>query len=163
MPLVVADTSPLRYLAQIGQIDLLPRLFHKIFIPEVVSKELRHPSAPEPVRTWIASSPAWLEVSAASTAGDPSLSALDEGEKAAIALGLSLPAVLILIDDRRGAAAARRMGFETTGTLGVLDLAARRGVVDLADALARLRATNFRCRENLLDALLRQHRSEGNL
>lgn len=32
MRLVVADTSPLRYLVQIGQIELLPRLFEKIFI-----------------------------------------------------------------------------------------------------------------------------------
>ncbi len=56
---------------------------------------------------------------------DPSLAALDEGEKAAIALGLSLSADLVLIDERRGAAAARGKGFEVTGTLGVLDLAAR--------------------------------------
>ena len=33
MRLVVADTSPLRYLVQIDRIELLPRLFEKIFIP----------------------------------------------------------------------------------------------------------------------------------
>ena len=31
----------------------------------------------------------------------------------------------------------------------------RRGIVDLADALARLRTTNFRRREELFDALLK--------
>ena len=50
MRVVVADTSPLRYLAQIDQIELLPRLLEKIFIPSVVYDELRHPSAPEAVR-----------------------------------------------------------------------------------------------------------------
>lgn len=45
-----------------------------------------------------------------------------------------------------------------TGTLGVLDLAARRGLVDLADSLTRLKATNFRYRPEILDALLAQHR-----
>lgn len=161
MRLVVADTSPLRYLLQIEQIDLLPRLFEKIFIPSVVYDELRHPSAPEAMRTWTRSRPDWLEVSVVSASDDPSLDALDEGEKSAIALGLSLSADLLLIDDRKGAAIARGKGFEVTGTLGILDLAARRGMVDLANALARLRTTNFRRREELLDALLKQHERRG--
>ena len=38
MLLVVADTSPLRYLVQIEQINLLPRLFEKIFLPSVVAE-----------------------------------------------------------------------------------------------------------------------------
>ena len=96
-----------------------------------------------------------------SASDDPSLDALDEGEKSAIALRLSLSAHLLLLDDRKGAAAARGKGFEVTGTLGILDLAARRGMVDLANALARLRATNFRKREQLLDALLKQHERRG--
>lgn len=157
MRLVVADTRPLRYLLQIEQIELLPRLFEKIFIPSVVYDELRHPSAPEAVRNWTRSKPDWLEVSVVSASDDPSLGALDEGEKSAIALGLSLLADLVLIDDRKGAAIAREKGFEVTGTLGVLDLAARRGMVDLGEALARLRTTNFRRREEILDALLKQH------
>ncbi len=62
MVIVVADTSPLRYLVQIDQIQLLPRLFEKILIPSVVSDELRHPSAPEVVRSWMSKKPDWLEV-----------------------------------------------------------------------------------------------------
>jgi predicted nucleic acid-binding protein len=138
MRLVVADTSPLRYLLQIDQIGLLPRLFEKVLIPSVVRDELTHPSAPEAVRNWMTSPPGWIEVSVVSTSADPSLSALDEGERAAIALGLSLEAELILMDDRRGAAVARVKGFSVAGTLGILDLAARRNMVDLADVLARM-------------------------
>jgi len=87
MRLVVADTSPLRYLVQIDQVDLLPQLFEKIFIPSVVCDELRHPSAPQVVRTWMRSVPEWLEISVVRASGDPSLDALDEGEKSAITLG----------------------------------------------------------------------------
>ena len=161
MRLVVADTSPLRYLVQIGQIGLLPQLFEKVFVPSVVSEELCHPSAPEAVRNWMISPPDWLEISAVSAGDDPSLRVLDEGEKAAITLGLLLSADLILIDDRRGAVLARAKGFAVTGTLGILDLAARRGMVDLAHALTRLRTTNFRAREELFDALLKQHKQSG--
>jgi len=52
---------------------------------------------------------------------------------------------------------ARNKGLEVTGTLGVLDLAARRGMIDLAGALGRLRNTNFRRREEIFEALLKQH------
>ena len=40
----------------------------------------------------------------------------------------------------------------------MLDLAARRGLVDLAEAFERLKATSFYYRQGLLDALLTQHR-----
>jgi predicted nucleic acid-binding protein len=50
MPLVVADTSPLRYLVQIDQIDLLTRLFSKVTIPVVVFEELHHSSGRWPCR-----------------------------------------------------------------------------------------------------------------
>ena len=44
-----------------------------------------------------------------------------------------------------------------TGTLGVLDLAAQRGLIDLIEAFTRLKATTFHYRQGLLDALLAQH------
>ena len=56
-----------------------------------------------------------------------------------------------------GAQQLRDKGFEVTGTLGILDLAARRGMINIADALGCLRNTNFRRREVLFDALLKKH------
>jgi predicted nucleic acid-binding protein len=86
--------------------------------------------------------------------------ALDEGERAAIALATSIGADLILMDDRAGVAVAYQRGLAVTGTLGVLDLAARRGLLDLATAIARLKATSFRYPPELIEALLAQHREE---
>jgi predicted nucleic acid-binding protein len=76
---------------------------------------------------------------------DPVLPLLGDGERAAITLALSLHADLILINERKGTAVAHGKGFDVTGTLGVLGLAARRGLIDLADSFARLKRTNFRC------------------
>ena len=87
--------------------------------------------------------------------------ALDAGEKAAIALAAFLAADLMLMDDRAGIMVARQKGFVVTGTLGVLDLAARRGLIDLAEAFDRLKATNFRYPQEVMDALLDQHRKGG--
>lgn len=161
MLLVISDTSPVRYLVQIGQIDLLARLFDKVMLPSIVADELSHPSAPAAVHTWIKQRPDWAEVLPAPEIDDPMLKALDPGEKSAIALGLSLKADLILIDERKGAAVALNKGFEIAGTLGVLDRAAVRGLVNLRDVLDGLKRTNFRYRPELIDALLKKHEDEA--
>jgi predicted nucleic acid-binding protein len=162
MRLVVADTGPINYLLLIDGIDLLPTLFNKILVPAAVHRELDHPGAPAPVRAWIANIPDWVEIRPDPnyTSNDPAEMALDEGERAAIALAVAINADLILIDDRAGAAVAYRRGFMVTGTLGVLDLGARRGLVDLARAFERLRATNFRYRPDVMNAVLAQHSQE---
>jgi predicted nucleic acid-binding protein len=99
--------------------------------------------------------PEWAKVLTAPECDDPVLGKLDPGET----LGLSLKADLILIDERKGTAVALTKGFEVTGTLGVLDLAATRGLVNLRDALARLTRTNFRYRPELIAALLAKHQN----
>ena len=141
----------------IGQSDILPRLFEHISIPSVVRDELAHDEAPLAVRKWIGRPPAWLEVVSVAETDDAENESLDAGERAALALAATLGAELVLMDDRSGVAAARRRGFAVTGTLGILDLAARRGFIRLDEAFARLRDTNFRCPENIMAALLSQH------
>ncbi len=91
------------------------------------------------------------------------VSGLDDGERAALALANSLQANIVLMDDRRGVAAALAHGLNAIGTLGVLDLAARRGLTDPVLALTRLKATNFRVAPKMLDDLLARHRrDDGN-
>jgi predicted nucleic acid-binding protein len=160
--LVIADTGPVNYLILIGYIDLLPALFEKVVLPSAVQAELTARKAPLSVRSWIASPPAWLEIHAMPSGPFDygSLEGLDEGEKAAIGLAESLGADMLLMDDREGVMAARRKGLRVTGTLGILDLAAERGLADFAKAVERLRRTNFRRPEALLDALLKKHQEE---
>jgi predicted nucleic acid-binding protein len=156
---VVADTGPLHYLVLIGHIDILPRLFGGVSVPSIVRDELNQPETPAAVRAWITAPPPWLSVMAMPAADDGDLAALDDGERAAIVLAARLRAELILMDDRAGVAAARARGFAVTGTLGLLDRAARRGLIDLAAAFAALRATSFHCKAELLEALLAEQRT----
>lgn len=60
---------------------------------------------------------------------------------------------------REGVGAARNSGFRVIGTLRVLQLAAKRGLIDLADAFNRIKNTNFRCRQELMDELLSERDS----
>ena len=160
MLLVVADASPIFYLLSIDHIDVLPRLFGKVLVPDAVHKELCHPAAPTVVREWVARLPLWVEVTPVKTLDDAAFLPLGAGERAAIALALAMNADLILIDDRKGAEVALNKGFEVAGTLGVLALAAQRGFVDLADSFTRLKRTNFRYRQEIMDELLNQQAGE---
>ncbi len=113
MRLVVADTSPLNYLVLIGQVEILPALFERIFVPQTVQNELRHDEATESVRRWIAAPPLWLEIVPADQGNDdPELLRLDEGERAAILLATQIGADLLLIDDRDGCAREIFVGKE---------------------------------------------------
>ena len=163
MRLIIADTGPINYLALIGSIDLLPILFERVILPSAVQAELSDPDAPALVRNWIANPPTWLEVHEAPGRqfDHGSAEGLDEGETAAIALAILLGADLLLMDERKGVTVARGMGLRVTGTLGVLDIAAQRGLVDFAQAADRLRRTSFRISGALLDSLLRKHAQGG--
>ena len=152
---VISDTSPVHYLVLIGHVALLPDLYKEVLIPQSVADELQRPAAPEPVRRWIADPPQWLQV--VSLTAQPSfrsLDRLDRGEHDAIVLALELKADLVLMDDREAVQEARGLGLSVTGTLGVLDRAAQRGLIELAPAIAQLRQTNFRVDPALLERLL---------
>jgi predicted nucleic acid-binding protein len=79
---------------------------------------------------------------------------LGAGERDAILLARELSADLVLMDDRSGRAEARRQQVVTTGTLGVLESAAMRGLLHLPEALSRLLETNFHVDQSLIDDLL---------
>jgi predicted nucleic acid-binding protein len=146
---VVSDTSPLNYLVLLGLQDILPALFGHVLIPEAVRHELRSAAAPQPVKHFLDTWPSWLDCRVVSQV-PPALQHLDPGEQEAIALAQSLGASLVLLDEKKGRRMARDLGLAVSGTLGILDLAAHRGLVDLADALARLEQTTFRTTPRLL-------------
>jgi predicted nucleic acid-binding protein len=156
MRLVVADTSPIFYLLSTGQIELLPSLFTTVFVPDAVHKELCHPAAPPILRAWVAERPSWLKIMPVDLIDDAALQPLGAGERAAITLALSIHADLILIDERKGTSVAISKGFTVTGTLGILRLAAQGGLIDLVATIAKLRLTNFRYRQEMLDDMLHE-------
>jgi predicted nucleic acid-binding protein len=138
MTVVIADTSPLNYLALIGNIDLLPALYGQQIVPSAVLSELSDPAAPPEVLSFARIPPPWLIVRHLQTAHeDVTLLHLDPGERAAIQLADRETDVLLLIDE-----AAGRSGIPNTGTLGILRAAAIRRIVNLPAVLRRLAGTN---------------------
>ena len=117
MIVAVSDTSPLRYLILVEQVDALPQLFDQVLVPPAVLLELSQSRAPEPVRLWAASPPTWLSIREPAHI-DHSLN-LGAGEEAAVALAREVQATMVLIDDRDAVRAARARGLTVVGTLAL--------------------------------------------
>lgn len=79
---------------------------------------------------------------------------LGPGERQAIVLATELSADALLMDDREGRREAERLNVPVLGTLRVLADAAEHGFADLGVAFDRLRRTNFRASDQLLQQFL---------
>ncbi|MGP8053590.1 MAG: DUF3368 domain-containing protein [Limisphaerales bacterium] len=152
MSVVVSDTSPLHYLILCGAESILPSLFRQVVIPPTVFRELQQPNTPPPVRQWAASLPAWVALQSPKTV-NLKLD-VDAGELEAICLAQEIKADAVLMDDRAGRSAAIHCGLAVVGTIGLLEQAAARGLIELPTALARLRQTNARLDPELIHAAL---------
>ena len=129
--IVVADTGPINYIAQLHLTDLLVKLYQNLLLPPAVWGELRHPSAPAPARLWAQQLPAWVRVQVPTSLLLDRTQGLDAGEREAISLAFEVSAATLLIDERR----ARRIAegdlhLNVTGTLGVLRNAHLQGWLD---------------------------------
>ncbi len=147
--IIASDTSPINYLVLIGEIELLPKLFGQIVIPQAVLDELRKSGTPEAVKNWIDSNPQWVEIQNAK-AIDQTIT-LGAGEREAISLAMELNADLVLIDDRKARRAAVERGLNVAGTINILESAAKRGLVNLTEAFQKPEQTNFRIAPDLLN------------
>jgi predicted nucleic acid-binding protein len=152
--IVVADASPLRYLILIDHVHVLPALYGRVLVPPVVSTELQQEGTPLVVRQWFANTPDWLRVQSPTRGLVAAHPQLGHGELEAITLAEELSAEALLMDDRDGRREAEHRGLAVLGTLRVLADAAEHGLADLPVALDRLRQTNFRASEQLLQWLL---------
>lgn len=135
MPDTITNTSPMVYLYRIDALDLLPKLFDEIWIPNAVVRELldglqRGYSVPEP------SNHNWLKIVDA-TAIPSEWLALDLGlgEIAAMALALEHRSSILLMDDRRAREIAQAAGLTVWGTLRVLFEAKAQGLTPSIEPL----------------------------
>jgi predicted nucleic acid-binding protein len=159
--IVVADTSPFVVLVTIGHVDVLPTLFKEVLIPPPVASEIASARRSQQVRAFIAAPPWWLRVlSPLSIATIPGLGA---GETAAIALAAEVQAGRLIIDKYRGRKAATERGLNVVGTIGVLELAAELGLIDLKEAFEEVNQSDFWISHKLLDERLARflRRREG--
>jgi len=152
----IADSGPLISLARIGQLELLPRLFSKIYVPPAVWNEVSlrghgHAGADE------VSKAAWLTIQAPDPHLVRPLSILvDPGEAEAIALAQTKPDCIILLDDSRARKIVERLNIKQIGTIGLLLRAKRLGLIEkIRPHIDALLQSGIYVRQELIKAVLR--------
>ncbi len=126
---VVSNTTPLISLGEIGLLEVAHTLYGEIWIPEAVFGEYQAGLPAHEQRPSL-DGLTWIKVHAASA--DPDVPAtLDAGEAEAIALARAGRARLILIDEQRGRAAAKRLGLVVAGSIAVLLDAKAQAIIPL--------------------------------
>lgn len=142
---IISDTSCLIALERIGKLEVLKLLFERVLITEEVRLEFG-----QEIPDWIA------VVKNQNTAKFFEFQkVLDPGEASSIAFALSLENSLLIIDEVKGRKVATENGLEIIGTLGLLLLAKKSGLVeDLEQVLKDLNKNGFRVSKKLIDILL---------
>jgi len=156
---VVSNSTPLIYLAKVGRLDLLKKVFGKVLIPQEVKVEVvdkgKLLGEQDAYLVEKAIHEGWIEVLVA----DPleMSMVLDKGEGAALALAKQLGIKDVLLDEVSARSAARLLDLTPRGTVFVLLKALQNKDIDLdafIEILNDLVRHHFRLKEEVyLEAL----------
>lgn len=152
--LVIADAGPLIAFARLHQLGLLPQLFRRAIVTDIVFAECAgRADFPESPLIREAVGRRQLELC---TAPDFSAYAqkIDAGEASAIAVAIEYGCG-VLMDDKAGRKMAMNAAVPVIGTVGVLVLAKRKGLVPLVKPqLEKLAASGYFLSEEIIAAAL---------
>jgi len=152
---VISDSGPIIALAKINRLDLLKSLFVSVAIPPMVYKELMGKFGKE----WDCIEKALKDF--IQVVDSPILNKhiklilkdIDEGERQAIALAQSFGSEsLVLLDDKLGRQAARKLNISLTGVVGVLVIAKEKGLAtDIGSLLKEIRKNGYWLSDEILE------------
>ena len=121
MPRVIVNSTPLIVLSNIGQLDLLKKLYNEIFIPQAVFEEVteKQDSACQKLKQHTD----WIHVCSIKNTSEKRMyqAKLHDGEVEVMILAQEEPkADLVILDDNAAKKTAKFLGLTVTGTLGVI-------------------------------------------
>ncbi len=143
--IIIADSSCLIALSNIGELDLLKKVYTEISI------------TPEIVAEFGETIPEWMNIETVSDNTKIELLELelDRGEASAIALALEQENSLLIIDEKKGRLIAKRMRITITGILGVILKAKEVGIITVVKPIIeKLESVDFRISEKLKKQIL---------
>lgn len=145
--IIIADTSCLIVLKNVGKLDLLKDLYTSISITPEVEREFGEDL------------PSWIKVEGVKDNQKLSILRLelDEGEASAIVLALEYENSLLIIDEKKGRNTAKRLGLQIIGTLGIVLRAKEKGIIEVVKPLLEeLEEVGFRIGRDLKDKILKK-------
>jgi predicted nucleic acid-binding protein len=132
---IISDTSCFIILSNIGELDLLHKVYGQIITTIEIATEFG-----EQLPDWVSIHPVadkyrqqLLEMQ------------IDKGESSAIALALETPDCTIILDDFKARKIANQLGLQITGTIGVIVRAKLKGIItSIKPILQKIKETDFR-------------------
>jgi len=143
---IISDTTCLITLTRMGELELLERLYHHVWITPVVARE------------YGGGLPNWIGIKEVKDKSrqDDFESILDPGESSTIALALETPNCMVIIDEAKGRKIAREHNIPIIGLLGILIQAKQQGVIPaVRPKLELLRKFGFRFSSQLEQTVLK--------
>ena len=144
---IISDTSCFIVLQNIGELDLLRRVYGEVLTTDIVAEEFGEDL------------PEWVKLESPKDKIKQTLLELqvDKGEASAIALALETQNATVILDDRKARKVAERLALEVTGTLGVIIKAKNKNIISsIKPLLEKLSETNFRLSKAIEEEALRQ-------
>ena len=153
---VVVNASPLICLFKSGLVDLFPALFKNVAVPEAVINELMAKGTTDfAAQTLISNS--WIR-KIGTIAIDPRVASWDlgDGENAVLSFALKNREFFAVMDDREARRCAKSLQCRYIGTLGMVALAKKRGVIhSVRETLGRIQNAGLWVSESLVNEICR--------
>ena len=147
MPKIISNTSCLIILDNIDRLDILQKLYQRIYLTEEVAQEYG-----KPLENWMTVIPVndknYLRILNTS---------VDLGEASTIALSIQMTDDNVMIlDDLKARKLAKQLQLKFTGLLGILLKAKQQNIINsVSEIIEQLRSINFRISEKLEKEVLK--------
>lgn len=155
---VIVNSTPLIALSNIGQLELLHKLYEEIYIPQAVYREVteKNDTASQNIQRELS----WIHVESIQEPEKYALykAKLHAGEVEVMILAQEEPkADLLIIDDNAARKTAKFLGLNVTGTIGVLLKAKIKGhITEIKPLLNGLQASGFYISKPIMDMIIKQ-------
>ena len=135
LKIIISDTSCFIILTNIGELDLLHKVYDHIVTTVDIAAEFGEPL------------PEWIEIMSVADKYRQQIleMQIDKGESSAIALALETPGSTVILDDYKARKIAAQLGIIYTGTIGVIIKAKLKGIIpSIKPLLEKIKKTDFR-------------------
>ena len=142
--LIISDTACLILFDKIGKLNVLKDLFQTVTITSKIAEEFKKET------------PNWIIIQDPKNTSNFNafLEILDPGEASAIALSKEIDDCLLILDDLKARQLADELNLKYTGSIGILILAKRKGLIaDIDVVITKIQATNFRISNVIINKL----------
>lgn len=128
----IINASPLIFFSRSGHLALLQAFASEVWVPQPVAKEILQRCAHDVTARTIEHT-AWLRIQPTPPIPQRVLEwRLGAGESSVLALATAHPGTEVIIDDLAGRKCAASLNIPLRGTLGIVLVAKRRGLIPLA-------------------------------